>query len=206
MFMYGAAHPQQHTLAGIRRSLGYFQGAMAGASPEQPSQIFAGQHTWDSSATCPTRTRSSSVVTLHDMICIRSLGCGARSSAHMPARLRTQQHRHAIWGGRRRRQPLGHQPQRAAGDGRLAGGAAHRTRRQRARQRAATCGGHGTAPHPRHGAHAVRFLLVTVLSFACHLTLEQLVRLFHVHECKELAGVTPNMWCGRHRGGVQSAE
>jgi hypothetical protein len=32
VFLYGAAHPQQHTLAGIRRSLGYFQGAMAGAS------------------------------------------------------------------------------------------------------------------------------------------------------------------------------
>jgi hypothetical protein len=70
VFLYGAAHPQQHTLAGIRRSLGYFQGAMAGAPPEQSSQVFAGQHPCDSSARRPTCdcTRSSSVVTLHDVI------------------------------------------------------------------------------------------------------------------------------------------
>jgi hypothetical protein len=30
VFLYGAAHPHQHTLADIRRSLGYFQGAQAG--------------------------------------------------------------------------------------------------------------------------------------------------------------------------------
>ena len=50
IFLYGAAHPQQHTLAGIRRSLGYFQGAMAGASPEQPLQVSTGQHPCDTSA------------------------------------------------------------------------------------------------------------------------------------------------------------
>lgn len=33
MFLYGAAHPQQRTLADIRRSLGYFQGAKEGKCP-----------------------------------------------------------------------------------------------------------------------------------------------------------------------------
>jgi hypothetical protein len=61
IFLYGAAHPQQHTLAGIRRSLGYFQGAMAGTPPKQPSQVFAEQDTCSCSPTCDC-TRSSSFV------------------------------------------------------------------------------------------------------------------------------------------------
>jgi glutamate formiminotransferase len=37
VYLYGAAHPQQQSLADVRRSLGYFRGAAQGGSPRRQS-------------------------------------------------------------------------------------------------------------------------------------------------------------------------